>query len=332
MSVLHEGLANALALSLREVLPLGFSVQSRGFAIVISRSQSKVMTADLTVSEFANNGLPPQMRVRQAVKRVLIAVQECIVFELGVPWPRKSQSPTRIAGTRSEEIKGEVGPVIGFRSNLASSARPHVLADDGTLFMWFGEEDEETQALRLRPIALNEIIEPEPLANLRAETPVSSEKLARAIARRLQSILPFGLEVRADCGDIALFRDRQWIWTGGMAAIISASDDRLPTTKVWTAIVNSIDRLQQLIIAEVHSPWPAEAPTAQPGPDLASLSDIMVSSPTLEGIHDRMRFLQASARLQVVVTESSVDFWFGEEDRRVVEFDEIGPEEYLKES
>jgi hypothetical protein len=90
---------------------------------------------------------------------------------------------------------------------------------------------------------------------------VSSHNLAVDIAERLNDFAPDGLSIGSVGKAIEVYSGDRMIGGSPALGIIDENDDRSVTAKIETAVRAALDGIQDVIIEDIHRPWPGP-----PGP------------------------------------------------------------------
>jgi len=96
---------------------------------------------------------------------------------------------------------------------------------------------------------------------------VSSHDLAVALARRLNGVVPPGISVHAQDGELAVLHDGDVIGISGAPAILETVEAlREPRENLETAVRASLSGVQDYVADATTEPWPGSGGT-QPNPD-----------------------------------------------------------------
>jgi hypothetical protein len=90
---------------------------------------------------------------------------------------------------------------------------------------------------------------------------VSSRNLAIDISGRLNDFAPEGLSISSTNGAIEVYSGGQMVGGSPALDIIEENDGRSVTDRVETAVQATLSGIQDVIIEDIHGPWPGP-----PGP------------------------------------------------------------------
>jgi hypothetical protein len=85
---------------------------------------------------------------------------------------------------------------------------------------------------------------------------VSSHNLAVDISGRLNDFAPDGLSIGFANGAIEVYSGGQMVGGSPALDIIDENDDRSVTDRVETAVQATLSGIQDVIIEDIHRPWP----------------------------------------------------------------------------
>jgi hypothetical protein len=94
---------------------------------------------------------------------------------------------------------------------------------------------------------------------------VSSRNLAIDISDRLNDFVPEDLSISSANGAIEVYSGGQMVGGSPALDIIEENDGRSVTDRVETAVQSTLSGIQDVIIEDIHGPWPGPP---GPGPEL----------------------------------------------------------------
>ena len=92
---------------------------------------------------------------------------------------------------------------------------------------------------------------------------VSSRKLAVGLARVLDEVSPAGLSVRAAGVSLAVYSGGVIVGSSAALEILDDADGSGFTAGIETATRAALSGVQDVIIEDIHDPWPATPPAAR---------------------------------------------------------------------
>jgi len=96
---------------------------------------------------------------------------------------------------------------------------------------------------------------------------VSSHELAVALARRLNQVVPAGIDVHVQGADLVVLHNGHVVGTSGAPAILETVEAlREPGENLETAVRAALSGVQDYIADVTTEPWPGTA-GSQPNPD-----------------------------------------------------------------